>query len=100
MLTFSEAFDRITTFKSTGVLYERTSSSDDEETGFADRNFKELPPSKIGFKADLLSLICVYYYEVREETTHLPRKKKKKLAMHYKKKYNKLKRILDAMEEI
>lgn len=40
-----------------------------------------------------------YSFELRENITHLPRKKKKKLALHFKKKYNKLKRFVDAMEE-
>ena len=96
-MTYQEALHRILEFESTGVLYEWMPQQGKDV--FEDDAFKELPPSRMGFKADLASLTCVYYFDIRENTTHLPRKKKKRLELHYKKKYNKLKRQLDAMGE-
>lgn len=95
-MTYQEALKRILEFESTGVLFEWMPQQGKDV--FDDDAFKKLPPSKMGFKADIASLTCVYYFEIRENTTHLPRKKKKKLAFHYKKKYTKLKSQLDKME--
>ena len=94
MLTFSEAFDRITTFESTGVLFEWIPNMEDLEDQLAEGNFKEKPPSQMGYKADILSLVCLFRFEIKPQTSYLPRKKKKRLAMHYKKKYNKLNKEL------
>jgi len=96
-MTYQEALKRIIEFESTGVLYEWMPQQ--EEDVFDDAAFKKLPPSRMGFKADIISFTYLYHYEIREQTTHLPRKKKKKLALHFNKKYNKLKRFVDAMEE-
>lgn len=91
-MTYGEALQEILSFESTGVLYQRDSTQE----GF---EFIELPPTKRGFKANLMSFTLDYCFNIRENTSHLPRKKKKKLELHFNKRYNKLKREIDAMED-
>ena len=92
-MTYGEALQEILDFELSGVLYRYHS---DREFG---NKTEELPPSKRGYKANLWSFSIMYCFDIREKTTHLSRKKKKRLALHFNKKYNKLKRYVDAMEE-
>ena len=96
-MTYQEALKMIMEFESTGVLFEWMPQQGKDV--FDDDAFKELPPSKNGFRADMVSFTCLYHFKIRPIAKSLPRKKKKRLELHYKKKYNKLKRQLDAMGE-
>ena len=97
-MTYGKALQKILNFQVTGVVYE-WNRNDDSKTFLDDDNWTALPPDKHGFTMNLLSFRIAFEFDIRENITHLPRKKKKKLALHYNKKYNKLKRMIDVMEE-
>lgn len=94
-MTYGDVLQEILDFELTGVMY---SWERNTENPLDDENWTELPPDKFGYRMNLLSFKVQFVFD-RERFIHLPRKKKKKLAMHFNKKYNKLKRFVDAMEE-
>lgn len=94
-MTYGDFLQEILEFELTGIMYQWERTTDDF---LDDDNWIELPPDKHGYKMNLLSFKLKFVFD-RERFSHLPRKKKKKLALHFNKKYNKLKRFVDAMEE-
>ena len=93
--TFNTLLDDILEFELEGILYEWLPPTEDKST--LDDRFKELPPSKRGFKADIMSFILNYFYRIKPRARELPRSKKRKLRMHFRKKTNKLKRAIERM---
>ena len=87
--TYGELLKEITSFQSTGVLYEWNPIGD----GIGEA----LPASKVGFKADIMSLFCLYYFEIRHIAKCLPRKNKKLIFLHYKKKQKRLQLAVNRM---
>lgn len=80
-LKYGKLLEVIKSFENTGILY----SHDFVDGEFT---FTELPPTKRGFEINLMSLIISFPFDY--DLSHLPRKKKRKVKHHFKKRIQKL----------